>query len=431
MYKIWEEKEKITFLDEEENRRAVVERRNYLGFYVAGNPAEMDEAQIEAAVRIPVDGGKQLSEIVKEKRAKTACILVSDATRGVPTKEVAPFIISELMAGGIDKRDITFIVALGVHRDATREEMREFLGTLYGSVAIENHDAWDERNLVYLGETSRHTPVKVNKKVYESDIVVTIGKVELHDMAGFSGGRKSILPGVASEETIVINHRPEMIVDPGSYAGNLSGNPIHEDMLETAYMCGVDYGVNLVMNQDYKIAGVFSGELNQAHLRAAEFLKSFCQVELPQRPDIYMVCPGKPLSIDMYQGVKAMIAFHKLAEEGNTVILYGDFKEGINSGDFHEPFEKYPDLDELKDFVWKNYKIQMDHIVPIWEMLKKKIRILVVSENVSKEDVEIMHMEKCESLQEALDRAIKESPKPDPKVAFCPQSYRCIWKIKE
>lgn len=113
------------------------------------------------------------------------------------------------------------------------------------------------------------------------------------------------------------------------------------------------------------------------------------------------------------------------------MILYGDFKEGINSGDFHEPFEKYPDLDELKDFVWKNYKIQMDHIVPIWEMLKKKIRILVVSENVSKEDVEIMHMEKCESLQEALDRAIKESPKPDPKVAFCPQSYRCIWKIKE
>lgn len=431
MYRIREEKEKITFLDEEENRKAIVERKNYLGFYMSGNPEEMDDTQIETAVRIPAKGEKSLREIVKEKRAKTACILISDATRGVPTKTVAPYVVSELTAGGIEKKNITFIVALGVHRDATEGEKKEFLGDLYGSMAIENHNAWDEENLIYLGETSRHTPVKVNKKVYDSDIVVTIGKVELHDMAGFSGGRKSILPGVASEETIVVNHRPEMIVDPGSYAGNLKGNPIHEDMLETANMCGVDYTVNLVMNQEYKIAGIFSGDLYQSHLQATEFLKSFCQTELPQKPDIYVVCPGKPLSIDMYQGVKALIAFHKLAEEGSTVILYGDFKEGINSRDFYEPFEKYPDLEELRDFVWKNYKIQMDHIVPIWEMLKKKVRILVVSENVSKEKVEAMHMEKCETLQEALDLAIRESKKSDPKVAFCPQSYRCIWKIKE
>lgn len=128
--------------------------------------------------------------------------------------------------------------------------MKGFLGTLMGEIAIENHDAFDNNKLVYLGMTSRCTPVKVNKKVYESDVVITIGKVELHDMAGFSGGRKSILPGVASQETIVINHRPEMMVNPKSYAGNLEGNPIHEDMLEAANMCGVDYSVNIVMNQE-------------------------------------------------------------------------------------------------------------------------------------------------------------------------------------
>ena len=298
------------------------------------------------------------------------------------------------------------------------------------SVPMESlHDAFSEDKLVYLGDTSRKTPVKVNKTVYESDIKVTIGKVELHDMAGFSGGRKSILPGVCAEETIVINHRPEKMIDPNSRAGNLENNPIHEDMLETARMCGVDYSVNIVMNMDYEIAGIFSGDLDLSHRAAAEFLKKYCNVELPKKPDVFVVCPGKPLSIDMYQGVKAIIAFHKITDSNTTVILYGSFEEGINSKDFYEPFKKYKDLDELKKFVWENYEIQMDHIIPIMEMLKKKTKIVVITENVSKEEIEDMGMKKAESLQTAVDEAL--GGEKEKLVAICPQSYRCIFSIKK
>lgn len=431
MYRIEDKGDNVQFLDEEEHRQVLVPADSFVGMYETGNPKAIEEEAIRDAVIVPVEGGTRLSEIVRQKGAKSASIIISDATRGVPTDKVAPFVIEELLAGGILKKDIVFVVALGVHRDATTEEMQEFLGGLFGEVRIENHDAFDENKLVYLGETTRHTPVKVNRTVYESDIVVTIGKVELHDMAGFSGGRKSILPGVASEETIVINHRPEMMVDPGSHAGNLIDNPIHEDMLETARMCGVDYSVNLVMNQSYEIAGIFSGDLQKSHEAAAAFLKTFCEVELPEKPDIYLVCPGAPLSIDMYQGVKALIALHTLVDEDTTVILYGDFKEGINSTDFLEPFKMYPDLEELKEYVWNNYEIQMDHIVPIREILKKKTRVMVVSQNVEAEDIKAMHMEKYDTLQGAMDTALKENPKETPRVAICPQSYRSIFHIQE
>ena len=429
MYRIEKDGKRIRYIDEEEKREAALPLENFMGIYETGNPPPVKEEDIEKAVISPAGRGEGLRDLVSRKGAETAAIIISDATRGVPTDKTAPYIIRELTEAGIKKENIVFVVALGVHRNATESEMKEFLGPLMGKIAIENHDAFDEQKLVYLGMTSRHTPVKVNKRVYESDVVITIGKVELHDMAGFSGGRKSILPGISSEETIVINHRPEMMVHHGSRAGNLEGNPIHEDMLEAAEMCGVDYSVNIVMNQEYEIAGIFSGGLRESHEAAAEFLKSFCMAVLPARPDIYVVCPGQPLSIDMYQGVKPLIALHTMADENTTVILYGEFKEGINAPDFIEPFRNYPNLEELKTYVWNHYKIQMDHIVPIREILSKGTRIMVVSENISAEDAAAMHMEKYHTLQEALEKAIEEHPAACPQVALCPQSYRSLFTV--
>lgn len=429
MYKIEKNGNRIHYIDDEEKREVFIPLENFMGMYETGNPPSMKADEIEKAVICPIGKGECLRDIVTRKQAETASIIISDATRGVPTNKTAPYIVRELTRAGVKKENIVFVVALGVHRDATKSEMKEFLGPLTGDIAIENHDAFDENKLVYLGMTSRNTPVKVNKRVYESDVVITIGKVELHDMAGFSGGRKSILPGIASEVTIVTNHRPEMMVHPGSHAGNLEGNPIHEDMLEAAKMCGVDYSVNIVLNQESELAGIFSGGLQESHEAAAVFLKSFCMVRLLAKPDIYVVCPGQPLSIDMYQGVKPLITLHTLVDENTSVILYGDFREGINAPDFIEPFRAYPDLEELKTYVWNHYKIQMDHIVPIREILDKKTRLMVVSENVSGEDLAAMHMEKYNTLQEALDKAIEEHAALCPQVALCPQSYRSILTI--
>ncbi|MGI6071113.1 MAG: nickel-dependent lactate racemase [Blautia sp.] len=431
MYRVESKEKQVVYTDEEERSHVCIDRQNFMGMYLAESPKALQPEEIPRAVREPVDEGERLSAIVGRKHGRTAAIIISDATRGVPTEEAAAILLEELEAGGIRKEDVVFVVALGVHRDATKEEIKGILGHLAEEVRVENHNAYEEGRLVYLGNTSRGTPVKINRTVYDSDIVVTIGKVELHDMAGFSGGPKSILPGVAGEETILINHRPEMIVDPGSRAGNFKGNPIHEDMAEAAAMCGVDYAVSIVMNGEYQIAGIFSGNLTASHEAAAEFVKGHCMIVLPRKPDIYLVCPGKPLNIDMYQGVKALIALRPLLEAKSTVILYGQFQEGINSDDFFEPFLKYPDLRKLKKFVWEHYRIQMDHIVPIQEILQRGVRVLIVSENVSAEDIKAMHMEKCDTLQEALDTAILRSDAKCPQVAICPQSWRSLFCLKD
>ena len=433
MYYVEERETEVIFRDEEEHRQARIPRRNYMGMYQTGNPPSLEREKYREKILIPVEnGGERLSEIVREKQAKNVCVIISDATRGVPTKQILPFLLEELKLGGIQEEQIIFMIALGVHRAATPDEMKTFIGEeLFKKARIENHNAFDEKKLVYLGKTSRGTPVKVNRTVYESDLVITIGKVELHDMAGFSGGRKSILPGVSSEETILINHRPQMIEDLNSRAGNLKDNPIHEDMLEAAKMCGTDYCVNLVMNQKQEIAGIFSGELQSSHEAAADFLKSFCRVSIEKRPDIYLVCPGSPLNIDLYQGIKALIGIHTLIQENATVILYGDFREGINSKDFFTPFQLCPTLEQLEQYVWENYEIQMDHIIPFMKILKKSPRILVVSENVEKENLEQMHMEKAADLQTAVEEAISKSGKKVPQIAICPQSYRCIFEIEE
>ena len=192
MYSVKIENSTAVYTDLEENRRAQLPAENLMGIYTAKNPKAMSQEEVSKAVLSPVAGGERLRDIVKRKNAVTACVIVSDATRGVPTAKVAPYVLDELEGGGIKRENIVFIVALGVHRDATEDEMREFLGDeLYGTVRIENHAPFDESRLVYIGETSAKTPVRVNKTVWESDIKVTIGKVELHDMAGFSGGRKS------------------------------------------------------------------------------------------------------------------------------------------------------------------------------------------------------------------------------------------------
>ncbi len=428
MYQVKIENNKVVYSDETENVNISIKKESYAGIFEASDPEPIkDEKVFLNAVINPLKTSKRLCDIAKDKKAKTACIIVSDITRGVPTNKVAKHLVAELNKGGIQTKNITFFVALGVHRDATEEEMKIFLGdSLYSKVKIENHNAFDEEKLIDLGKTSRNTPVKVNKKAYNCDVKVTVGKVELHDMAGFSGGRKSILPGVSWEQTILINHRPDMIFDKGSGSGKLEGNPIHEDMVEAAQMFGVDFSVNFVVNNSQEPAAVYAGGLIESHLKAVEFLRRFCKVKITGKPDIYITTPGRPLNCDLYQGVKAIIAIRHILSEDSVVLLYGDFPEGVNSHDFLYPLKKFNDLDEARNYAWNNYEIQMDHTLPIIDILKKGIKIIVCSKNVNDEDIETLRMIPSNDLNEAIKMAIKLSGKEKPKIAFFPHPQEAI-----
>lgn len=427
MYQYIIKNERAIYRDLLEGHTIEIPRSCSAGMYeVKDPPALSGKNACRDAMMHPVDC-ERLYEIARKKGAKTAAVIVSDATRQVPTSMVSDLVVDELVAAGVPIEGITFFVALGVHREATAQEMESFVGSdLFQRVHIENHDPYTPEKLIDLGFTSRNTPVKLNKKAYNCDIKITIGKVELHDMAGFSGGRKSILPGIASEETIVFNHRPEVLFHPKASAGILTGNPAHEDMLETAKMFGVDFSINFVVNNSGALSGVYTGSLEGSHKAATDFLAPYVDLPLPEKPDLFVITPGAPFHIELYQGIKALFALKHVVGSDTVVLLYGDFPEGVNSEDFLKPLRMFQDLSEAKEWTLKNYRIQMDTTLPLIDLLEQGVKIVLCTTNISEEDAAAMRMTLCEDFKEAFAVSQALTGKNSPRTMFCPHPQRGV-----
>lgn len=381
------------------------------------------------AVQKPVSG-PGIAEIARAMGAKSACVLVSDATRNVPNHLVAGEVVDALVAGGVPEEGIHFFVAIGVHRDATEEEMRRTLGEkLWGKVSIENHTPYDRSNLVCLGDTSRGTPVEVNRRAYECDMHISIGKVEPHEFAGFSGGRKSVLPGVSSERTIIVNHRPEMLYEEACVPGVLEGNSIHADMLETARLFRIDYTISFVMTGDGEPSAIFGGSLEDSHAAAVAYLRRYCNIRIG-KPDIIVTTPGAPLNIDFYQSMKPLIALTDVLDESSTVVMYCACPEGINSEDMMAPFRATDNLEDMVRYTTDNYRIQMDHALLLSKILRKRPKLLVWSPNVSRADIESMYFEACDGLDGLMARAFELCGKSEPSVLFYPQAQKTLPSIQ-
>lgn len=378
-----------------------------------------DPTQLRRAFENPVSG-KRLSDMVRERGSKTACILISDATRGIPTAPLAAIAVEELVEGGMKLENIKYFVAIGVHREATEDEMRRFLGNLYGKVSVENHTPFDADNLIKLGTTSGGTPVTVNKRAYECDLHIQIGKVEPHEFAGFSGGRKSVLPGICSEETIRINHRPDMILNPMSAIGVLDGNPVNADMTEAAEMFRIDFGVNCILNNEMKIAAAFTGGLVECHSAAVNYVRDFLSVSI-DKPDVIVTTPGQPLDIDFYQTVKALIALTEIVDESVVTLLYCGCPEGVNSPDMLRAFGSSEDLEEVVEYTTDNYEIQMDHVLLLSKIFRKGANIVLSCPNVTDDEARAMFMKPCCDPGQAMELARRLTGKENPKVLFYPR----------
>ncbi len=416
----------VIYKDTIENQEIKLEAKDVIGLTQVKFPKPLADKKVFYNTVNNPDTGKPLSQIVKNKNAKTASIIISDITRGVPTMEVASHIIDALLEGGIKLSNIVFIVALGVHRPATKKEMKDFIGDEYSRVKIINHDAYDEQELVELGKTSQGTILKVNKTAYESDVKIIVGKVELHEFAGFSGGRKSVLPGISAESSIRVNHRPDAIFAKNAEPGVLKDNPIHLDMLESANMLGVDFCVNFITDDAGRTIGIFSGELESSHLLAADYVKSFSNILLSEKPDIIVTTCGYPLNCEFYQALKALIAFTKILDPDLSIVLYAECPEGVNSPDMMRPFELFDSLDEIDNYVMNNYKIQMDHTLPLTKILRKKSSIFVYAPGVLDEEIRTLWLEPCNSLSNAINTAIIKSKKENPRILFFPQPQKAL-----
>lgn len=284
-------------------------------------------AAIRLALENPISSLK-LCEIAKGKR--TAAIIVNDITRPYPAKLLLEEIISELNAGGIFYNDICLVVAYGMHRINTDEEVRSMFGDeIVNNIKIVHHFAEKEETLVNIGNTKKGMPIFLNKEFVSADVKIATGLISPHHSAGFSGGRKSVVPGIAGLKTLKMHH--SLPIRPSYPAmGWLKGNAFHEEALEAARMARVDFIVNTIDNANQELIAVVAGDLHEAHLQGVEICRRIWTVEIPSKADVVIVSPGGyPRDFDLHQAQKAIASAELVCKKGGRIILCAEAKDGI------------------------------------------------------------------------------------------------------
>ena len=271
---------------------------------------------LKASLEAPI-GCAPLAELARGKR--TACVVISDITRPVPNELLLNGILGVLEGYGIARDDILILIATGVHRPNLGDELVRLVGAgIAGQYRIENHYATELDQHTDLGQTSRGTRALIDRRYCEADLKITTALVEPHLMAGYSGGRKAICPGLASLETMKIMHGPGILEHPNASPGVLDGNPFHEEALEIARMAGVDFIVNMALDEARQPVGVFAGELDAAHRRACAIVSQQTRVEVEPADIVVTSSAGAPLDATFYQAIKGPVGALSAVKPGGT-----------------------------------------------------------------------------------------------------------------
>jgi len=381
---------------------------------------------VENALSSPVESEK-LSVIAKD--AKKVVIISSDHTRPVPSRITMPVILKELRA--LNKEvDITILVATGMHRATTHEELVDKYGEeIVNNEKIVVHDAYKDEDMIHLGTLPSGGELWVNKLVGEADLLMAEGFIEPHFFAGFSGGRKSVLPGVASKKTVLWNHNARFIAHNNARAGSIKGNPIHEDMLFAAKAAKLRFILNVVINSEKKVIAAFSGDLEKAHAKGCEFVSNLAQVNKVVSPIVMVTNGGYPRDQNMYQTVKGLTAAEACVEENGVIIMTSSISDG-HGGEFF-----YHLLADEKSAA--DAKAHLDSVPPSetqfdqWEAqilarILTKCTVIIVSKDCSPKMITDMHMLHALTIEEALEKA--EEIKGKSKITVIPDGVAVIVK---
>ena len=301
------------------------------------------DAAVQQAIAEPI-ASPALAELARGR--DSACIVISDVTRPVPNQIILPPMLKTLEASGIPREKITILIATGIHRPNEGEELEGMVGRfIMETYRIRNHFSQDPGTHAYLGKTANGTPVHIDKTYLAADLKVITGLIEPHLMAGYSGGRKAICPGLASVETMKIMHGPHLMEHPKSAVGILDGNPFHEEATEIALMAGVDFNLNVAIDKARRITGVFAGDMVTSHRVGAQFVENQAKATLPEPVDAVVVSSaGHPLDTTFYQAIKGLLAAVEIVKEGGSILLVAACGEGIGSGPFTDLVLKTQDL---------------------------------------------------------------------------------------
>lgn len=352
---------------------------------------------VRCALEHPI-GAPRLRELAKP--GQKIAIVASDISRPVPSWDILPAILDELSAAGCRDEDITVVFALGSHRHHTDEERRRLAGAdVYSRVRCVDSDPDD---CVHLGSTKCGTPVDVTRVVAEADFRICTGNIEFHYFAGYSGGAKAIMPGVSTPAAIQVNHK--MMTKPGASAGNLVGNPIRADIEEAASICGVDYIVNVVLDEHKRIVYSVAGDVTQAHRVGCKYLDRMYRKPIPARADIVLVSQGgAPKDANLYQTQKALDNAKHAVKDGGTIILIGACSEGLGSAKFEQWLKQAPDAHSMIDRVHQHFELG-GHKAAAIAMVLEYAQIDLVSE-MPDDFVRSIFLNPQPSAQRALDEA--------------------------
>jgi len=297
---------------------------------VLSNPEE----KLKNLLKNPI-GSSSLKELILQKRSQKILIIVNDITRPTPYKIILPPLLNELDEAGVKKEDIKFIIATGIHRDNSKEELSNIFGEdLIYTYKFINHNA-DNPDLNYLGKLKSGNELWVNPIVSESDFIITTGVIVPHYFAGFSGGRKSILPGICGRKTIEANHA--QMTHPDARAGNLRRNPVHEEMQEAAEKVGVDFNINVVINENHKIVEIVAGGLFESWQKGVEMGKKIYFYPIKKRAEVVIASAGGyPKDINVYQAQKSLDNAYQAVKPGGTIILLAECTEGYGEPIFEQ-----------------------------------------------------------------------------------------------
>jgi len=340
-------------------------------------------------------------------------IIVDDNTRPTPTKKILDPILKTIKKKNISNKNITIIVAVGMHKKLNREELIGILGKeIYDNYNIENHDALNKKTLIDLGETSFGTPVLINKKVYKADLRILTGLIKPHNIAGYTGGGKSILPGVCGLDTILSNHSFKATSHPHSCLGVIEGNPMREDIEEVLKLIGTSFMINVLLNYKEEVVKVVAGDVIKAHRKGVEFQDKLSKLDVAKQAEICICGTPAPIDINFYQMLNSISAPYRIKKpiikSDGTIIVVGSSKEGISDGDFYDVLKNVP-----RELVWERIKSKKiiykeRPALHIYLEGEREYNLIVVSEERNRQLFRDMNMKFFSNLQIAVDNVINK-----------------------
>lgn len=376
--------------------------------YQSADPLPDPGATLRRRLAEPA-GSSPLTELARGRR--DACLVICDVTRPVPNSILLPPLLDTLEQAGIPRQRILILVATGMHRPNEGDELRAMVGDfVFDHYRIENHHGTDLSEHAYLGESPRGLPVWIDSRYVQADLKITTGLIEPHFMAGFSGGRKLICPGIAALETVKLWHGPRFLEHENARNGCFLGNPVHEENTAIARMAGCDFIVNVVIDDQRRILEVFAGDMEEALQRGVAFVRPLVTDTVPEPVDIVVTSSaGYPLDTTFYQSVKGMVGAMSIVKPGGTIILAAGMSEGIGSKEFQGLFRDNATLDQFMHRILHEGQFVMDQ----WQLeelakVRRHAKVRVVTDGLPAETLAGLFVDPAPSIESAVADALAE-----------------------